>query len=409
MGPPTMPPPASKASPPEGLRIGVDGTCLGMGRGYGRFLRELLPHLVAADPATEYVVFVDQSTEVTLAGVPVRWVRPQTSRSQASAAGDRSRRGLGDLWAMRRAILAEELAAMFFPTVFSYVPLPARLPQLVALHDTIAERYGKVVFSRARDRWLWRLKVRLATRRARCLLTVSEWSRRSLVEELGLRADRIHVCPEAPAAVFRAPEDPSDTSRVLASLGLDPHAPYFLYVGGRNPHKNLPRALAAFARAAQTHPEARFVLAGDDAADSFHAEGGIVERAIRTHRLEDRVLSVGFVPDEALRHLYAGALAVVLVSLEEGLGLPAVEGAACGTPCVATLRSPLPEILAGGGHFVTPEDEEQIAGALLHLLNEPEERRAMAQRAQRAAGALSWGAAAEATRNALHQIARRNG
>jgi glycosyltransferase involved in cell wall biosynthesis len=387
----------------------VDGTCLGVGRGYGRFLRELLPHLVASDPASEYVVFVDQRTEVALPDVPIRWLRPETSRSQASAAGDRSRRGLGDLWAMRRSILAEELAAMFFPTVFSYVPLPARLPQVVALHDTIAERYGKVVFSRARDRWLWRLKVRLATRRARCLLTVSEWSRRSLVQELGVPADQIHVSPEAPAAIFRPPDDPSRTGRVLASLGLDARLPYFLFVGGRNPHKNLPRTLAAFARITPAHPEARFVLVGDDAADSFHAEGRIVEQVIRGRGLEDRVLSVGFVPDDTLRHLYAGALAVVLVSLEEGFGLPAIEGAACGTPCVATVRSPLPEILAGGGLFVTPEDEEQIAAAYLRLLSHPEERRAMAERAHRAAIALSWDAAANATRNALHGAAGSSG
>lgn len=387
------------------LRIGIDGTCLGSARGYGRFLRELLPPLVAGEHGHQYVVFVDRRTEVALPDLPVEWVRPETSRPQATAAGDRSQRRLADLRSMRRAILAQGLSLMFFPTVFSYVPLPARLRQAVGLYDTIAERYGRVVFSRARDRWLWRLKVRLATRRARGFLTISEWSRRNLVEMLGLRPERIYVSPGAPAAIFEPPEDPSRSERVLESLGIAAGTPYFLYVGGRNPHKNLPRTLAAFARLTEAAPAVRFVMAGDDATDSFHAEGRLVEQRIASLGLGGRVVSVGFVPDETLRHLYAKTLAVVLTSLEEGLGFPALEGAACGAPCIATLRSPLPELLAGGGVFVHPESEDEIAGAFRHLLDHPAGRRAMADRALRAAAALRWEATATATRRALVEIA----
>ena len=107
--------------------------------------------------------------------------------------------------------------------------------------------------------------------------------------------------------------------------------------------------------------------------------------------------------------LYAGALACVLPSLEEGFGLAPVEAAACGTPCIATTRSPLPELLAGGGFFVEPEDEAGLAAAIARLAGEPGLRARLGEAARERAAKLSWAEAAAAARAALHAIARRPG
>ncbi|MGH7821435.1 MAG: glycosyltransferase family 4 protein [Candidatus Binatia bacterium] len=391
------------------LRIGIDGTCLGSRRGYGRFLREVLPCLLEDGGRHRYVVFLDRWTAERVGPLAVETTLVDTTVGQADAASGRGNRSLRDLVAMGFAVARARLDVIYFPSVYSYFPVPSRVPVAVAFHDTIAERHGAVVFPNRRTRWLWNLKVGLARRQAAVVVTVSEWSRRRLHEAFGIPLDEIHVALEAPAAVFMPSVDATERNRWLAARGVAADEPYLLYVGGFNPHKNLGALVDAFADATRLRPAhpLRLILVGDWAGDVFHADVGALRGRIERAGLADRVLFAGFVPDEELRHLYAGALAVVLPSLEEGFGLPAIEGAACGAPAIATRRSPLPELLEGGGLFVDPDRAETLREAILRLVDEPELRDRLGAIALAQVRKLSWRSAAEATRRALEQAAGR--
>ncbi len=385
------------------LRIGLDGTCLGSGRGYGRFLRELLPPLLARAASHELVLFVDAATaaSVALPDMPVRLL--STRESQSRAASARGHRSLADLWRMGRGVAAERLDAFYFPSLYSYFPVRRGVPLAVSIHDTIPERHGAIVFPTRRTRWLWAAKSRLARSQATTILTVSEYARRSLHAVFGLPLECIHVTPEAPSPVFRPVDDPGPRRAWLAARGLPERARTLLYVGGFNPHKNvlgLIRALAQ-ARTAAGAEDVRLVLVGDHEGDVFHGNVEAIRAAVREAGLETHVHWAGFVPDEALRHLYAGAEALVLPSFEEGFGLPAVEAAACGAPCVATRESPLPEVLEGGGLFFDPRAAGALEAALATLLSDRSRRDAMAERARKRAAALSWEVTAELTLEAL--------
>jgi len=389
------------------LRIGIDGTCLGSGRGYGRFLRELLGPLQSARAPHTYVLFVDEETAdaVELPDLPT--VRLETRESQARAASARGNRSVSDLWRMGRGVARHQLDVFYFPSIYSWFPLPPHLPMAVAIHDTIPERHGAIVFPTRRNRILWNLKSRAARFQARTIITVSDYARRQIHTVMGIPEERIFVTPEAPSPAFGPCEEPALRHAWLRERGLPEDARYFLYVGGFNPHKNVLGLVAAFA---QLGPDGggrlpRLLLVGDHEGDVFHGNVQAIRDEIARRDLGPRVTWTGFVPDDALGLLYAGAHALVLPSFEEGFGLPAVEAAACGAPCVATRESPLPEVLEGGGLFFDPSDPEGLGRSLTRIWGDEELRDALAQRATTRAGALSWDVTARETRRALEATA----
>lgn len=307
---------------------------------------------------------------------------------------------------MGQTVGRSDLDVMYFPSVYSYYPVPGRMPVAVALHDTIAERYARIVFPSWRTHLLWKLKVFLARRRAQGIITVSEWSRQSIADWFGIPANRIFVTPEAPSAVFGTVDAPDIRYQWLDRHGVPRNATYLVYVGGFNPHKNLSMLIQALAAVRQRMStiDLRLVLVGDYKGDLFHSTVQALREQIRSLELETAVLFAGFVPDEELRHVYAGATALVLPSLEEGFGLPAVEAAICATPCVATRNSPLPQLLEGGGLFIDPENLEELETALLEIVGNPESQRQLADTALDRARQLNWGRTADATLQALETV-----
>jgi glycosyltransferase involved in cell wall biosynthesis len=177
-------------------------------------------------------------------------------------------------------------------------------------------------------------------------------------------------------------------------------------VGGFGPHKHVDAAVRAHAVVARRAGVPLHLLLVGEVEDVFLTDRAPIDAAIEQTGTADLVHWTGFLPDDELRPLLAGATALVLPSEREGFGLPAVEAAACGTPVVATDRSPLPALLDGGGFFVEPGDEHALADALTKLVDDPALRRAMGERARARAGALSWSRAADAALDAIREAAR---
>jgi glycosyltransferase involved in cell wall biosynthesis len=364
--------------------------------------------MVADAPSERFVCFVDDRAagQFDLVRGNVQMIRvPQTVSPTLAAAAD-GRRRVSDMLRLTRAVAREPLDVFFSPSIYTYFPLPPQLPAVITVHDAIAERYPELTLPSWQSRVFWRAKVALALWSARLILTVSNFAADEISAVLRVPRSRMRVALEAPAAVYTPSDSPDAIARVAARVGLPAASRWFIYVGGFGPHKSvnlIVNAHAAVARAFEPAPH--LVLVGAIAGDVFHSDAARIRQSVADAGTGELVHWTGFLPDQDVRHLHSGAVALLLPSMCEGFGLPAVEAAACGTPVIATTASPLPDLLAGGGIFVAPGDEVALRTAMFELLRNEPARQVMGLRARARAGDLSWTRGARAALGALREAA----
>lgn len=223
--------------------------------------------------------------------------------------------------------------------------------------------------------------IRPAARRARRVLTVSEYSRRAICEWVGIAEQNVVNVGNGVSAAFKPEGKGSRTT-----------APYFLHVGNHRPHKNFARVLQAFALSD---------LAGDFALVSTGTPSEDLLAEIGRLGLSRRVVFVGNVSDDQLAGLYRAATALVLVSLYEGFGLPIIEAMSCGTPVLTSDAAAMPEVAGDAAMLVDPYDVEAIAEAMKKLASDTSLRASLRMRGLQHARQYSWDAVAERVRHAL--------
>lgn len=223
--------------------------------------------------------------------------------------------------------------------------------QIITIHDVSHERYPEW-FSKNYYRFYHCMMPRIG-RKAHAVLTVSEFSKREIVETLNIDADKIHVIHS------NVPFHDKPSKDEILNFTRDSKVErYILAVSSMDPRKNFERLVNAFQKIEDKSVKLYII--------------GMSFKAFNTPDLQnlvsDNVHLPGYISDEALQDMYQNALLSVYPSLYEGFGLPPLESMTYGCPAINSDIPALREVSEDAAMYVDPYDEEDIARKINELL-----------------------------------------
>jgi glycosyltransferase involved in cell wall biosynthesis len=223
-----------------------------------------------------------------------------------------------------------------------------------------------------------------SAQRAHQVITVSDFSKRDIVEHFQIDPERVQTIYHGITPGLEPSADKqADRVRISERYGVSEN--FVLYLGTLQPNKNIEGLCAAFQIMKKEGYAGKLILAG--------AQGWLFEemwQRIASRGHDKDVVLTGFVDSEDIPRLYGACDAFALVSFLEGFGIPVIEAMACGAPVVAADACSLTEVTADAGLLVNPNDEQQIADALLSLCNNSELREKMIARGLTHAAKFTW-------------------
>jgi alpha-1,3-rhamnosyl/mannosyltransferase len=363
------------------MRVVLDGrVAIDHFPGIGRVAVSLAEAMLRVAPGLDLVVLEDTSAP------------PETRKAIAAPRAPVAASVFAASQQWRVPACLKALGADVYHSLFYLMPYRPGVPTVFTCHDLIPLRRPDLFP-------IWKrigydVGHRLAIGASRAVLAISESTARDVRERYGLPAGRVRVVPLAVGPEF-APPDEAEAARVRALFDLPGR--YLLYVGTNRPHKNLPRLVAAYARARQEdfppllvagpfserHPEAR----------------------LEAERLPaGSVRFLGPVASRDLPALYGGALAFVFPSEIEGFGLPVLEAMASGAPTITSNVSALPEVAGDAALLVPPHDVDAIAAALRRIVLDADLRATLRARGFARAASFTWERAARDTLAAYEAV-----
>jgi len=360
------------------MKIALDATPIGVRTsdkgGVYRYISQLIAALQDIAPQHEFRLLFNFCKSEHVAAF-------EEARAKYASRGFEIVRGRipAALW-MRGWVPAELVAGRVdvFHGLYDFVPPVARGAAVVTIHDLRyvsmdgasepevrrlildspqlqADYRQRVDFFRRQRQIIGRV-----ARRASRIITASEFSRRSIVDALGVPEERIAIVPHGVSEELRLPLPPQVIAEVLQRHAIA--RPYLLFVGDVDPRENretLVRAVVTIRRSS----DVQLVLAGPS---GWYGE--VLRQRVEELGLADDVMFLGHVREDDLKALYYGASLMVFPSLFEGFGLPVLEAMACGTPVVCSNHCSLPEVAADAAVLVDPTSESALASAVLEVL-----------------------------------------
>lgn len=235
------------------------------------------------------------------------------------------------------------------------------------------------------DHLYWNQVAGTAYRNADLLIAVSDYVAKGLIDHLKIPSERVVTVNNGVDPIFRQLDAHEVDSSVWHRHGVADN--FILCVGNLLPVKNFATAINAYAQLARRNDLPQLVLAGG--MKSPHANE--LQQLVASHRLENRVIFLGYTPTSELVHLYNGATMLVHPSLHEGFSFTILEAMSCGLPILASNTTSIPEAAGEAAlYHDVPTDSDNLAENIRRVLDDVQLKSRLSKEALRRAPEFTW-------------------
>ncbi|MDR4509890.1 MAG: glycosyltransferase family 4 protein [Candidatus Brocadiaceae bacterium] len=342
-------------------------------RGVDRYITEILYHLSKTDASNQYFIFYAHWQ---------RFIQPLTASNFRFI----------KMFPPKGTLLRAFWQALIFPNVVKRYKLSAlhytnpipilrrHCPIAVTIHDLAEfiqpEKYGTI------KSYAKRLFVHLCARKADFIITVSETTRKVILDVLDYSPECIEVTLEGVSLNLSA--DNNDGEYLFEKYRLPRN--YLLYVGVIEKTKQVESIVRAFSQLDDSLQKDYAVVIVGAKGNAYNA----VMTAVRDCHLEKKVFFLGYVQDNDLKYLYKKARIFVFPSLIEGFGLPVLEAMAHGTPVIASDIPVLSEVVGDAAILVDPYDITALSNAISRTLLDEDMRKSLIMKCSERIKVFSW-------------------
>ena len=372
------------------MRIGVDSRPLSEQKtsGIPLYVRSVLKELAARDQDNEYVLYSNRDFHFDF---PPHWAKRTGARTR-----------YGSVWVQTELpfwLKKDRIDLLWGTEHVLPILLPTSVKTVLTVCDLVHTLYPDTMNSL--NFLINKLLLSPSVRRADAIITISHATLADLKTHMRPSTDIVRAVHLGVSGAF-SPRDPARAREKVERFFPDLH-PYILTVGTFEPRKNVAGLVRAFLRIADRVPHT-LAIAGQQG----WKNASVLDEIERSGKKE-RIRLLGYVPDEALPDLYAGAEVFAFPSLYEGFGLPPLEAMAAGVPVVCSNRSSLPEVVGEAALLVDPNDTEAIAQALLQAIENPPLRQDLISRGLAQAAKFRWEKTADEIKNIFALVAKNRG
>ena len=341
--------------------------------GFGWYTFHVLKRLSKLLPQAEFYLLVDRKFDNKLIeGLNVKYVQlfPPARHPY--------------LWYIFNEISVPMALRKIKPDIYfspdGFLPSSLKIPTITTIHDLNFE--DDETYLKDNVRKYYKKHIRNSAVKASHIFTVSNFSKKDIIDRYGIDKTKITAVHNGPQKVFA---DHSNRKKSTQQRIAGAH-PYFLFVGAQNPRKNLQRIFLAFdAWVTKYQGNHHLVLVGERML--WDEE---IQTTWKNLQHKDKIHFTGRVSTYELNNAYSAATALVYPSLHEGFGMPIIEAFAAGCPVITSESTAMPEVAGDAALLVDPTSTDEITAAMDKLAVDDVFRKKLRQKGIERAKLFNW-------------------